>query len=328
MKPRILPALAVGIILATPAAAQNLTKVRVAYDGFSMTSGPLIYADKQGIFKKFGLDVVPIFIDGGSMLTQAVVGGSVDIAQNGYTPALSAAVQGADIVIIGGISNKLPFQLVVKTSITNAAQLKGQAIAISRYGSSTDTAADFALAQLKLTRNDVKILQLGGAATRMAAAMSGQIAGTMEQYPDTAELSRHGFHVLVDVTDIAGDYPNTSYVTSRTFLKSRPEVAKNFLMAMATAVHEYKGNPSVALPLTQKFLDVKDAENAKQAYNAYVKVYPDDLKPSLPGVALVLKEIAKKEPKAAAMKPEQFVDTSALDALDGEGFFKKLKAAN
>src|SRR4029077_17674051 len=90
---------AVIALIATPATAQQgLTKVRVAYDGFSMTSGPLIYADKQGIFKKFGLDIAPIFIDGGSMLTQAVVGGSVDIAQNGYTPALSAAVQGADVV--------------------------------------------------------------------------------------------------------------------------------------------------------------------------------------------------------------------------------------
>jgi NitT/TauT family transport system substrate-binding protein len=329
MKTRLLLVLAAGIAFVAPAAAQqNLTKVRVAYDGFSMTSGPLIYADKQGIFKKFGLDIAPIFVDGGSMLTQAVVGGSVDIAQNGYTPALSAAVQGADIVIIGGISNKLPFQLVVKTSITRADQLKGQSVAISRYGSSTDTAADFALAHLKLTRNDVKILQLGGAATRMAAAMSGQIAGTMEQYPDTAELSRHGFHVLVDVTEIAGDYPNTSYVTSRSFLKSRPEVVKTFLMAMATAVHAYKSNPSVAIPLSQKFLDVKDPANAKAAYEAYVKVYPDDLKPSLPGVALVLKEIAKKEPKAAAMRAEQFVETSALDALDREGFFKKLQAAN
>ena len=182
MNTRTLPMLAIGIVLASPAAAQpSPTKLRVAYDGFSMTSGPLIYADKQGIFRKFGLDISPIFIDGGSMLTQAVVGGSVDIAQNGYTPALSAAVQGADIVVIGGISNKLPFQLVVKTSITRADELKGQSIAISRYGSSTDTAADFALAHLKLTRNDVKILQLGGAATRIAAAMSGQIAGTMEQ---------------------------------------------------------------------------------------------------------------------------------------------------
>src|SRR5207302_9857816 len=122
--------------------AQDLTKLRVAYDGFSMTSGPLIYADKQGLFKKFGLDVTPVFIDGGSTLTQAVVGGSVDIAQNGYTPAVSAAVASADIVIIGGISNKLPYQLVVKNAITSASQLKGQSIAISRYGSSTDAAAD------------------------------------------------------------------------------------------------------------------------------------------------------------------------------------------
>jgi NitT/TauT family transport system substrate-binding protein len=320
---------AIAALVATSAAAQEkLTKLRVAYDGFSMTSGPLIYADKQGIFRKFGLDVAPIFVDGGSMLTQAVVGGSVDIAQNGYTPALAAAVQGADIVIIGGISNKLPFQLVVKTSISNAEQLKGQSIAISRYGSSTDTAAEFALVHLKLTRSDVRILQLGGAATRMAAAMSGQIAGTMEQYPDTAELARHGFHVLVDVTDIAGDYPNTSYVTSRAFLKSRPDAVKQFMMAMATAVHEYKTNPAVALPLTQKFLDVKDPGNAKAAYEAYIRIYPDDLRPSVPGIALVLKEIARTEPKAALMQPAHFVDTGTLDTLDGEGFFTKLRSTH
>ena len=73
---------------------------------------------------------------------------------------------------------------------------------------------------------------------------------------------------------------------------------------------------------------MKDPENAKAAYDAYVKVYPDDLKASLPGVGLVLKEIAKREAKAAAMKPEQFVDTGTLDALAREGFFKQLQAAN
>src|SRR4051794_25447392 len=196
-----------------PSQADSLIKLRVAFDGYSMTSAPLHYADQQGIFKKFGLDVKPIFVEGGSLLTQAVVGGSVDIAQNGYTPAAAAAVQGADIVFIGGISNKLPFQLVVKSSITDAAQLKGQAIAISRFGSSTDQAADFALRALGLDRASVKILQLGGPATRIAAALTGQIAGTIEQYPETADLSGRGFHVLVDVTEIAGDYPNTSYVT-------------------------------------------------------------------------------------------------------------------
>jgi NitT/TauT family transport system substrate-binding protein len=312
--------------LAMPAHAESLAKLRVAYDGFSMTSAPLHYADQQGIFKKFGLDVTPVFVEGGSLLTQAVVGGSVDIAQNGYTPAAGAAVQGADIVFIGGISNKLPFQLVVRSSIKGAADLKGQSIAISRFGSSTDTAADFALAHLGLKRDDVLVRQLGGPATRIAAITSGQVAGTVEQYPDTAGLVQQGFHVLVDVTDIAGDYPNTSYVTSRTFLKKNPELVKRFFMAMATAVYEYKRNPDLAVKLTRQFLNVKDEAHAKAAYDAYSKVYPDDLHPSLKGIALVLKELAKHDPKVAAMKPQDFVDTGPLDELKRDGFFAKLAA--
>ena len=313
---------------AAGAAAQApLTKVRVAYDGFSMTSAPLYYATKKGLFRQFGLDITPVFVEGGSTLTHAVVGGSIDIAQNGYTPAVAAAVQGADIVFIGGIANTLPFQLVVKSSIGSAQELKGQAIAISRYGSSTDQAAEFALKHLGLARNDVKILQLGAPATRIAAALSGQIAGTMEQYPDTAEIAKHGFHVLVDLTDLAGAYPNSSYVTTRAYLKKNPDVVKRFLMAIATATHDYKTNSVEAVKLTQAFLSIKDEANATAAYKAYLKVYPDPPYPSLAGIALVLNELAASEPKAKAFRPEQLVDSSTLDTLKHEGFFDKLAAS-
>jgi len=229
-------------------------------------------------------------------------------------------------VFIGGISNKLPFQLVVNASITNAAQLKGQSIAISRFGSSTDTAADFALAHLGLKRDDVLVRQLGGPATRNAALITGQVAGTVEQHPDTSELVQKGFRVLVDVTDIAGDYPNTSYVTSRTFLKKNPELVKRFFMAMATAIHEYKRNPDLAITLTRKFLNVKDEANAKAAYESYIKVYPDDLQPSIKGIALVLKELAKHDAKVGGVKPQDIVDAGPLDELKREGFFAKLAA--
>ncbi len=318
----------VGVAVGAVSAQQApFIKLRVAYDGFSMTSAPMQYAAQRGIFRRFGLDVTPAFVEGGSTLTHAVVGGSVDIAQNGYTPAAAAAVQGADIVFIGGIANSLPFQLVVKSGITDGKALKGQAIAISRFGSSTDQAAEFALKHLGLARSDVKIMQLGGPSTRIAAAMSGQIAGTLEQYPDTAEIAKHGFHVLVDVTDIAVGYPNTSYVTSRAYLKKNPDAVKRFLMAMATAIHEFKHDPDGAVQLVQTFLSVKDAASAKAAYEAYLKVYPDVPRPSLGGIALVLETLAASEPKAKTMKPAQLVDTSAFDALESEGFFTKLLAA-
>jgi NitT/TauT family transport system substrate-binding protein len=233
-------------------------------------------------------------------------------------------VQGADIVIIGGIANTLPYQLAVKTAITSAEQLKGKNIAISRYGSSTDAAADFALTHLGLTRKDVNVLQLGGASTSMAAAISGQVDGTFEQYPDTAEMTRHGFHVLVDLNNVVRDYPNTSFVTTRSFLKSHPEVVKKFLMAMATAVHELKQNPDIAIPATQKYLSVKDVANVRAAYESYAKSYPDRLEISVKGIEGVLETLGKKEPKAKTLKPEQLVDTTTLDQLEREGFFTKL----
>src|SRR4029079_6662182 len=109
--------LLLGLCGTATAQQAPLTTVRMAYDGFSMTSAPLNYAAQQGIFRRFGLDITPTFIAGGSMLTQAIVGGSIDVAQNGYTPAISAALQGADVVIIAGIANTLPYQLMVRSGI-------------------------------------------------------------------------------------------------------------------------------------------------------------------------------------------------------------------
>ena len=104
---RLALTIALSALLATAAAAQPPTKVRVGYDGFSMTSGPLNYAEKQGLFKRFGLDVTPVFVEGGSTLTTAVVGRSIDIAQNkAYTAAsfksdtlaLAARAKGEDSI--------------------------------------------------------------------------------------------------------------------------------------------------------------------------------------------------------------------------------------
>jgi hypothetical protein len=64
--------------------------------------------------------------------------------------------------------------------------------------------------------------------------------------------------VLVDVTDIAGDYPNTSYVTSRSFLKKPAGGVKKFLHGDGDGGTRIQANPSIAIPLTQKFLEVKD----------------------------------------------------------------------
>ncbi len=315
------------LMSAAPALAQEkLVPLKVGYDGYSMTTAPINYALKKGIFKKYGIDLSLVYIDGGPTLTQAVIGGSVDIGQNGYTSSTAAAVSGADVVFIGGISNKLPFQLVVKADIKNAADLKGKKIAISRYGSSTDTAATFAVEKLGLKRSDVAILQLGGEGTRTAAMLSGQIDASLEQYPRTAELEEQGYKVLVDVTPVAGDYPNTAYVSRRAFIDKNPELVKKFFMAVSEGIHAFKTNKLEAEKETADFLKLKVDNIMDKTYDRYTKdIFPDIPEASLPGIQIVLDELKPKTPAAANFKPEQLVDMRALQQLKAEGFFEKLK---
>jgi ABC-type nitrate/sulfonate/bicarbonate transport system substrate-binding protein len=307
-------------------AAQKLIPLKVAYDGYSMTTAPMNYAVQRGIFKKYGLDVTLIYVDAGTTLSQAVVGGSVNIAQNGYSPAAAAAVQGADVVFIGGISNQLPFQLVVKSGIKSAAGLKGKKIAISRFGASSDVAATYALQKLGLRRSDVVLLQLGGEGTRTAAMLSGQIDGSFEQYPRTGELEEKGYHVLVDCLAIAVDYPNTSYVSTRAFIAKNPDIVKRFLMGISDGIHSFRANKEDALNVTAAFLKAQQGPALKKAYDIFTKeVYPEIPRPSLKGIGLVLAELKTKVPAAGKFKAEQLVYTAPLDQLEKDGFFAKLK---
>ena len=308
------------------ASAQALMPIKVGYDGFSMTTAPMNYAFQKGLFRKHGLDLTMVYIDAGVTLTQAVMGGSVDIGQNGYTPAAAAAVQGGDIVFIGGISNKLPFQLIVKSEIKTAADLKGKKIAISRLGSSSDTAAGFAVAHLGLKRSDVTLLQLGGEGTRTAAMMSGQIDGSMEQLPRSAELEETGkFHMLVDCTVVAGDYPNTAYVARRSTVKAKPELIKRFMAAMGEGIHAYKTTKVEALESSAAFLKTPNNHSLELTYDSFSKnIFPDIPRPSMAGIQLVLDEMKEKLPAAGNVKPADISDTTALDELEKEGFFAKL----
>jgi NitT/TauT family transport system substrate-binding protein len=319
-------AIALAPFAASAQAPQKLIPLRVGYDGYSMTTAPMNYAVEKGIFKKYGLDVTLAYIDAGTTLSAAVVGGSMGIAQNGYAPAAAAAVQGADVVFIGGISNQLPFQLVVKGNIKSATDLKGKKIAISRYGATSDVAATYTLKSLGLKRTDVTILQLGGEGTRTAAMLSGQIDASLEQYPRTGELEERGFHVLADCLELASDYPNTSYVSTRAFIAKNPDIVKRFMMGISDGIHAFRADRAGALKSTAAFLKAKDGPALDKAYDIFTtKVYPDVPRPSMKGIALVLEELKTRVPAAGKVKAEQLVYTAHFDALEKEGFFAKLK---
>ncbi len=310
-----------------PAAAKPPTKIVIGYDGISMTSAPSVFIKEQGYFAKYGLDVDLQLVEGGTKLTAAIVGGSVPLAQNAYSSALSAALQGADLVLIGGLSNKLPFQLVVKKELASPGALRGSGakLAISSRGSSTDVALRAILKALGLeTPKDITIVTVGGENERVAAIKAGQIDGMMAQYPVTGVLEREGYTVVGNAADVT-DIPNNATVTSHKFLKENHDLVKQYMKALIEGLHAYKTQPEKAMASTKGFMKLPDDE-LSIAYDYYTKnVYPDVPRPTMSGIqALFRDELSQSIEAAKTAKAEDFVDTSVIDELDKEGFIKQV----
>ncbi len=311
---------------AAPAQAAP-TKLTVGYDGVSMTSAPLVFMKEQGYFARYGLDVDLLLVEGGTKLTAAIVGGSVPVAQNAYSGALSAALQGADLVLVGGLSNKLPFQLVVKSQYANLDSLRGSGakLAISSPGSSTDVALRAIMkSQALQVGKDVTVLTVGGENERAAAIETGQIDGMMAQYPLTGVLEAKGYRVVGNAADVV-DIPNNATVTSRKYLGENRPTVKRYLQALIDGLHAYKTSPDAAQASTAAYLKVP-ADQAGPAWVYYTKsIYPDVPRPTLSGIKNLLdQELSQTIPAARTAKPEDFVDTSLLDELEKEGFTKQI----
>src|ERR1700675_3196098 len=63
-----------------PAGAQELQKINIGYSGTGITQYTLEIARRQGIFRKNGLDPVIVYVGSGSLLSQALIAGSFDVA--------------------------------------------------------------------------------------------------------------------------------------------------------------------------------------------------------------------------------------------------------
>jgi len=110
-------ALLIFLTLATSAVAQELKKIRIGYPSLAFTQSHIWVAKEEGLYKKYGVDVDPVFLRGGQVATQALAAGDPPIVNVGTT--IQANLAGYDLVLIATIENKF-YQLVfVRPGMTN-----------------------------------------------------------------------------------------------------------------------------------------------------------------------------------------------------------------
>src|SRR5437762_4817993 len=109
-------------------------RIRIGYSSISGAYTPIWVAHDAGYFAKEGLQDDIILIPSGTQLAQVTVAGEIDIGSLNGSSAIAAALQGADLKIIGNSGNKMVFSLYVRPEIKSVEALKGKKIGITRYG--------------------------------------------------------------------------------------------------------------------------------------------------------------------------------------------------
>jgi LysM repeat protein len=200
---------------------------------------------------------------------------------------------------------------------------------VTRFGSATDFAIRYALDKYGLDANkDVAVLQLGNVPALLAAMEAGKIQGAMLSAPTSIRAKRMGFPMLADMQMLGLEYQHTSIATSRALIKSKPDLARDFMRAMIEGIHYAKTHRRETMEVLSKYLRTDDKDVLEDTYESIIlTLVPEKPYPTQKGIQIILREFGAKDPAARSARPEQFVDTSVLKDLDGSGFIDRLYKA-
>ena len=317
---------AVAAVLLSASISWGAERVRIGYSSISGSYIGIWVAHEAGLFAREGLEDQIILIPSGSQLAQVVVAGEVDVAALNGSSAMAAALQGADLRIIGSTTNKFIFSIYVRPEIKSVEGLKGKKLGITRFGSATDISGRHALRARNLEpQKDVTILQMGAMSSILSGLQGGSIDAGVVSPPTLFVVDKLGFKELLSITDMDIAFPNPSLVAQGGIIRSRPEVINRFMRAYARGIHRAKSDKELTLKSITKYTKVDDPFLLQKTYDLSLgKVLEKAPYINMTGMQNALDDLSKTVPAAKNVKPEQFIDFRFLDNLDKSGLLKEL----
>jgi len=312
------------LILGNASGQAQLTKLNVGYSAISGDALPAWIAKDAGIFEKNGLDVQLVFFTGGTTAVMALVSADTPIAQLAGAAVVNSVMAGSDAALVVGGVTSLNYYLMGRPEIKTAEQLKGGTVAISRFGSSSDFIARYALQKVGLTPGkDVTIVQIGSTTARVDAALTGRVQATVVNPPASIIAQKRGMTILADLPKLGLVYQHTSVATTRKYIREHPEIVRRYVKSQVDAVHRIYTDKEASLRALARFIGrTVERDVLEKTWENLLNeaVLPRKQYPSLEGIKTILATELKGKPG----KPEDFVDSSFIRELDQSGYIDGL----
>ena len=308
----------------------QMTEVNMGIAFVNARVAPLWVAEKEGFFRKNGIDIKLTNIPGGTQGAQALLSGGIDISFADPSSTISAIAAGAQLVEVMAITTIMPYYLVGAPEVKTVADLKGKRVGSSGLGLSASRLAllvAFGTLGLDPNRDKITLVAAGLEPERMAGLAAGAIAGTVIGPEYRSKIAQLGLNILADLRTIKIPWEQDALVTSRKFLEVKGEVVERVMKSLlqGNAFVLNPTNRTSVVELLKTRLGLKTIQEAEGAYEDLTQFYV--LRKSFPyrdGLHSITAEIGKVVPKAASLKFEDVADPTIIEKLDKNGFIDSL----
>lgn len=309
---------AVASAAASPTAKAPVA-ISIGYASVSGTQAAAWVAKDKGIFQKNGLDVTLESIAGGSSPTAALLADKIFALQISVE-AVSATLEGGDIVYVAAPVSSPLFWFVAGPDIKTGADLKGKKVAATGIGTATYFADILALRKLGLELKDVDLITSNSVPGILAAIQSGQVAAGAISMPTYSQAKKAGLTTLVNVADLGFQYPSSWLAVRRATIASRKDVVAAVVKSITEAISVEIKQPADTQAIIGKYTKTTDAALLKETYDTLAPYLNKTPTPKPDQVKAALDLIALNDAKAKGADPSKFVDTSFVDELEKSGF--------
>jgi NitT/TauT family transport system substrate-binding protein len=300
-------------------------KLVIGYAAPVASLGIIDVIKRAGLFRKHGLDVELVYIQGSGVLTAAMVSGQVPLTFLAGAATVSSAIGGADTVLTACAINTLFWRLFSTPNIKTIGELKNKKIGVTRLGTLEDGVLRYLLKERGLNPDrDVTFLPIGAAPQRVIALSRGMIDASAFIAPQDIQAQKLGMHELLDMSKLGLYNPASCFATTKTYIRTNRDTVARVMRAFVEGIKYYRDNREFALKVTADFAKNNDPEVLNASYDSVIRFQDRTPYVNPKGIDFVLKVIEDRDPRAKTFDPQSVVDSSFIQELDKSGFIEAL----
>jgi len=239
-----------------------------------------------------------------------IVAGQTPIGTPNAPSLIFSALDGSDIVIVGGLLNRPAFYLVVDPKITTVADLRGKRLGINQPHRMAGMTMLALLRRWQLNvQSDLDLIDLGINDRSLEALLENQIDAALLPPEKAFVAEARGFQTIADSLQL--DFHWVPLATTRRFLSEHREQVAKICTIYRESIRLFKTQPKETIAeITRRLPALAEKPQViEKCYKLFADLFEPSLTASLASITAILKEVALQDSRANEIDPLSLIET-------------------